>query len=305
MSEPRRIAYLIIAHVDAPHLARLVRALDDTGDIYVHLDAKADVEEFKRALVGGPEVVFIEPRVRISWASITQVNASLRLIRAVLDRRSDYCHLVLLSGTCYPLRPPRQIASYLCAHAGHEFIRYIDMRESPGHYLKLINAKWFKEPMYRGSRRPLVLADKAMRRGLNLLRLKNPRLPDIVPYHGSAFWALTPQFLRYAIDYVQANPAFYEMHRYTFSPDEFFYHTLMGNSEFRANATGLQPFQGRGTWRMANLHHIHPSLAKWYRLEDWDEVAKSDKFFLRKVTTPLSSSLLDRIDAELLGRGRT
>lgn len=304
-SEPRRIAYLVIAHFDPAHLARLVRALDDTGDVYVHVDGKVELSQFRDALAGGPPVHFIEPRVRVAWAGISQIDASLRMLRAVLDTGIDYGHLVMLSGTCYPLKPPRAIAAYLSAHAGHEFIRYIDMRQSPDHYMKLIEAKWFKEPFYAGSSRPLVLADKALRRGLNLLSLKNRRMPGIVPYHGSAFWAITPQCARYVVDYVQAHPEYYEMHRYTFSPDEFFYHTLIGNSPFQGNATGLQAFQGRGTWRMANLHHIHPSLAKWYRLEDWDEVSKSDKFFIRKVTTPLSSSLLDRIDAELLGRDRT
>ena len=33
-----RIAYIISAYKDAPHLARLVAALDDRADFYVHID---------------------------------------------------------------------------------------------------------------------------------------------------------------------------------------------------------------------------------------------------------------------------
>lgn len=32
-----RIAYIISAYKDAPHLARLVAALDDRADFYVHI----------------------------------------------------------------------------------------------------------------------------------------------------------------------------------------------------------------------------------------------------------------------------
>ena len=37
-----RIAYIISAYKDAPHLARLVAALDDRADFYVHIDLNAD-----------------------------------------------------------------------------------------------------------------------------------------------------------------------------------------------------------------------------------------------------------------------
>ena len=36
-----RIAYIISAYKDAPHLARLVAALDDRADFYVHIDLNA------------------------------------------------------------------------------------------------------------------------------------------------------------------------------------------------------------------------------------------------------------------------
>ena len=41
-----RIAYIISAYKDAPHLARLVAALDDRADFYVHIDLNADIHPF-------------------------------------------------------------------------------------------------------------------------------------------------------------------------------------------------------------------------------------------------------------------
>jgi hypothetical protein len=51
---------------------------------------------------------------------------------------------------------------------------------------------------------------------------------------------------------------------------------------------------------MANLHLIDPTLAKWFTIADREEVARSDRYFLRKVRTGASDELLDYIDAELL-----
>lgn len=92
------------------------------------------------------------------------------------------------------------------------------------------------------------------------------------------------------------------MNCHTFSPDEHYFHTLIGNSRFDAYADGLQDFQGVGTWRLANLHLIDPSLSKWFTLQDWDSIKNSDKLFVRKIRSLDGAELVDRIDKELLAQ---
>lgn len=123
-----------------------------------------------------------------------------------------------------------------------------------------------------------------------------------MPYFGSQWWALTPQCCQYMLNYVDLNPGFIKMNRQTFSPDEHFFHTLVGNSQFAAHSDGLQPFEGRGTWRLANLHLIHPSLAHIYVDNDYKDIIASGKFFVRKVTTSQSTPLLNRLD-DLIAAG--
>lgn len=52
-----RIAYILSAYKDAPHLARLIAALDDDADFYVHIDRKADDRPFRQLLEG--KVTFV------------------------------------------------------------------------------------------------------------------------------------------------------------------------------------------------------------------------------------------------------
>ena len=58
-----RIAYIISAYKDATHLARLVAALDDRADFYIHIDLNAHIHPFEDTL--GDKVTFV-PRLRIN-----------------------------------------------------------------------------------------------------------------------------------------------------------------------------------------------------------------------------------------------
>lgn len=84
----RRIAYILSAYTDAPHLARLVAALDDGGaDFYVHIDRKVDSRPFHRLLDG--KVTFV-PSHWISWGGWQQVEYQKELLAAVLHSGRDY-----------------------------------------------------------------------------------------------------------------------------------------------------------------------------------------------------------------------
>lgn len=295
----KKIGYLIAAHADPQQLNRLVNAIDYNSDIYIHIDAKSDIQQFKQA-VTSKSVVFLENRVIVSWAGISQVDATLRLIKVALNSGNDYSHLVLLSGTDYPIKKLEYINGFFNQNSGREIIRFIDMRESPQHYMKQLKFKWFKEPFYRGSYKAMVLLDKVIRRFANSLRLQNSWDETLVPYYGSNWWALTPECCKFILEYINDNRTYYEINKFSFAPDEHFFHTLVGNSVYALKSDGLQAYEGRGTSKLANFHIIHPSLAKWYDLADWDEVTASDKLFVRKVNSSKSKELLDRIDRELL-----
>ena len=90
------------------------------------------------------------------------------------------------------------------------------------------------------------------------------------------------------------------MNKYTFSPDEHYFHTIIGNSFFAKKSDGKMEFQGRGTWRLANYHIIDISLTKWFTLSDWTEIVNSEKLFVRKINSQTGSDLVVKIKSELL-----
>jgi hypothetical protein len=288
----KKLCYLILAHSDPQHLLELVSSLNYNALFYVHIDKKVDIEPFKKHLAT-TNINWVVNRQTVSWADISQVDATLSLIKEALTAEDEILRMILLSGACYPLKGPESIYSYFENNQQTEYIKYIDMRQSLNHYMHHIHQKWFKAPMYRGKNRFLTLLDKVGRAAFNKLHIKNRWNEDSIPYFGSQWWALTPLCCEYIIDFVTQNQWFYEMNKYTFSPDEHFFHTIIGNSHYNNLATGLQTFIGRGTSRLSNLHLIHPSLSKWYSLQDLKEIKSSDNLFIRKLNTTSSSDLVE------------
>lgn len=294
----KKIAYLILAHNDPTHLAALTSSINKFADIYVHVDAKVNLSKFV-TLCPAP-VKFIEDRVSVAWAGISMVDGLLNLIKAALPFSDFYTHFVFISGSDYPIKPEKEISDIFTANPGRQFIRYIDMRASPEHYLNLVNRKHFLEPFTTTSNKALSYIDKNFRRLLRKFKIYNKWNKTVIPYAGHTWCALTPECCNFILDYHNKNPWFYEMNKNTFAPDEHYFHTIIGNSPFAVSADGLLPYEGRGLWRLVNFHLICPTLQKWFTTEDWEQICTSDKLFVRKVNSENSSSLVKEINKKLM-----
>jgi hypothetical protein len=101
------------------------------------------------------------------------------------------------------------------------------------------------------------------------------------------------------LSFGEQHPEYEQFFRYTHCPEEHYFHTIVQNSHYASEAAAITPYTGRGMWKTANLHIIHPSLKKIYTLADLDEIRKSSRCFVRKVTTAFSTELLDQIDSDL------
>jgi hypothetical protein len=95
------LAAVILAHADPPMVRRLISALDGV-DIFLHCDRKAPGSYLAEMLDGAGTCVRLVPRRRTSWASWSLVEAELAGLRMALDQTAAE-HLVVLSGSCYPL----------------------------------------------------------------------------------------------------------------------------------------------------------------------------------------------------------
>src|SRR5260370_5981578 len=120
------IAYLILAHNNPGHLARLKQALaTENSAILIHIDKKADIRPFLE--IAGENVHFTTKRVPVYWGDYSQIEAILILVDTAMAASQRYDYLVLLSGSDYPLRTAAQLEAYFAKYRGSEFINMVAM----------------------------------------------------------------------------------------------------------------------------------------------------------------------------------
>lgn len=316
----QKLCYLILAYDDPVNLKRLVDRLrnKEEADFYIHIDKKSDIAPFVEALGSYPNVTFLENREKIYWGGFSIIKAEINLVRAALASGEDYLRYVLLSGSDYPIKSNQEIRRFFEENRGTEYIRAINLDQLEDKELFGIHIDRLQKHDYPWINNTGSYLFNRFRAGMNfLLRLfpmpKKYRHRKFDLYHGSQWWALTGDCLRELIQTYDANPEDYKNFEIGFASDEKFFHTLFFNSSFaRKNQVGGpdQPIAmkdrhagdtSRQTSLLANVHIIDPSMTKWFTLEDYPQIAASDKLFVRKVSTRHSMELLDKIDEELLG----
>ena len=292
----KKIAYLILAHTCPEQLERLVKACNYYSDFFIHIDLKSDISPFL-ALDLPSSTIFIKERVKVYWGGISQVLAILNLIKAALDNHQEYSHLVLLSGLDYPIKPAKKIHELLTSNPHKQYMKFMKIEDS-------VDRKFFRRYIFVEAL-PFIsnkfinrLIRKLMTYALYPIRIRPVK--NIIHCVGHAEWAITPECASYIVKYIEDNPQFMNFYRYSFCPDEQFFHTIVANSKFLSETDGIQKVTEGEIYQMANLHIIHPSLAKIYAEDDFAEIKNSDKLFVRKVTPYQSLGLMERIDQELL-----
>lgn len=301
----KRIAYIISAYKDAPHLARLVKALDAGADFYVHIDARADIAPFKEAL--GSKVTFV-PRHWVSWGGWEQVEYQKELLAAVVRSGVDYARVVCLSGQDYPLWSNGQIHRYFDEHKDTEFIAAMnltrcDNREQRSkielyHFFRDLpwNNLWLKNKFIVSSRCLMKLLPV---RKKDTLRIGENTEADI--YFGSDYWALTLPCARYVHDTLCKEYATLKAYFKTcFIPSELCVQTIVFNSPFAARAL-LHTEAYQGLFALTPLHYIrYGKEIKTMTMEDLPALRQSGKMFCRKVVSGRSDALVEHLHATVL-----
>lgn len=294
-----RIAYMISAYKDAPHLARLVTALAGKADFYVHVDRKADIRPFEEAL--GADVTFVR-RHWTSWGGWSQVEYQKELLAAVCASGVEYDRVVCLSGQDYPLWSNERIHAYFAAHPDTEFIMGEDLTHSPNRGLqtRIRNYHFFRDLPWGNLwwKNKFIVAARYL---MKWLPIRKPltvnidgREADV--FCGSDYWALTMPCARYVYRMLSTQPALTRYFRHSFVPSEMCVQTIVFSSPFAPNVV---PYDGRkGLFYLTPLHYlVYGKSIKVMTLADLAALKRFDRMFCRKVVSGVSDALVKVIDA--------
>lgn len=300
--EMNRIAYIISAYKDAPHLSRLIKALDEDADFYVHIDRKADSRPFKELLPEG-KVTFVQSHW-VSWGGWEQVEYQKELLAAVLHSGIEYTRIVCLSGQDYPLWPNRKIHRYFEEHRDTEFIMGMNLTRSADkrQIAKIVYYHFFRDLKWENLwlKNKFIVASRHLMKWLPIRKAPIVRIgnkeSDI--YCGSDYWGITLPCAQYVYEKLCTEKELVRYFKTSFVPSELCIQTLVFNSPFAARALSVEGGY-TGLSALTPLHYIiYGKSIKVLTLEDWSALQQSGKMFCRKVVSGASDSLVKTIETE-------
>jgi hypothetical protein len=288
-----RIAYLVFAYANPQLLKRAVEKLScEDCDFFIHIDQKSSMNGFSR--ISGENVYFSEKRIPVYWAEFSGIRAILLLVRQALEHSHTYDYCVLLSGSEYPLRSREYIHNFLQEHRGLEFMSIVKVpNEAAGKPLSRINTLRIPsdKPVRRSAVRVLAklgLAQRDYRKYLG----------NLEPYSGNTWWALSRKACEYILEFVERNQHVGEFFEGVFAPEEAFFHTILGNSEFRSRTRRNLVYED---WSKpgARPEMVRESHISWFESQDKvtfaDVYGSGELLFARKFSDD-RLDLVARID---------
>lgn len=299
--------YLILAHKNPLQLGRMIERLDDgASKFFIHLDAKTPIEPFAACLEGG-HIRFIEPRERCVWGDFSIVQATIHLMEAASKEQGVF---ILMSGQDYPIQSQGYINAFLENNKGFDFIEIEPLEEKwkpkmvkdkLEHYHILHSEERGHSNCYAPFAHCSVF--QKLRTLIHLLKgrlsRKNFRLLCSLPkrvapferqYAGSQFWAFSERTFYAVLHYIREHKAaLEEYYKYTSSPDEIYFHSVLMNLVAKDSTIKLKdPITYVNYFRKNNV----------FITEDFDKLTSAKgKLFARKFDTDIDIEILNKLDS--------
>ena len=306
-------AAVVLAHTDAPHLRRLVAALDGVP-IFLHCDAKTPAPVLAAMVERLPRNVTVLEQLPTSLASWSLVAAEIAGVRTALARtRAE--HIAILSGSDYPLVSMQVLVGELDAWRDQSYFWNQTMPFRPWD-----TSRHPDGGMWRLRRRFVMRHDQVV--FVRDVPLRWPflrvSLPTGIEPRASSQWKIYARHhAERLLDVVDTRPDLVRFWRSTLVPDESFMASILGSRAIMGEAA-VPPCWAHAWYIRWENGHVHPP---WLGHGDFDRLAAARwgdpvgpdeafrpwtaperpgrKLFARKFSSSVDPGVLGRIDAEL------
>lgn len=212
-----RSAILVLAYAAPDILALHARYLSGF-DFLVHVDAKADLDNFAPA-IGLPNVTLLPERLGVFWRGWSSVQAQMMLLRAAVARQYD--RVVMISDDSFTLRAPAPLQDALALPGERMEVRPApDFRDRYDRFFFQDSPATCRRG-YNGTDRAFRLEDLDALQAMAAL-MRQGKLPLETLYFGQAWWSLTRASALLVLDAFDNRPHLRESFRFSDCPDEHF-----------------------------------------------------------------------------------
>lgn len=266
-----KAAFMVLAHKSFEQIEYLIHALHHSAiDVYIHVDKKNEelYSQLLNKYKNSGRVYILKNRVAVNRGGLSVVEASLALMKEAAQKKYQYVSLI--SGQCFPIKSIEYILNFLEENEGNQ---YIEGGEIGPNFWRLKCFNFFSENKHNRKTIIRVLDNICRRPQKILIRRKNFKGFNL--YKGSTWFTITYDCLKYMLNHIDQNPIYLSDYRFSYCPDESFFHNLILNSEYKKNVINNDLMEI--DW----IHHYQGS-PRVYSVDDYGMLISSDKLFARK-----------------------
>ena len=307
------VAFIVLAHNDAPKVRRLLGALG-AADVFLHCDRRTTGAIANAMLPRSGGNIVAVPRVQakpFTWSLVEVELSGLRLALA----RSQAEHIVVMSGACYPLVSLEELSVEMEGWRGRSRFELNPLPYKPW------NTRWHRDGgSWRFCRRFAMRHGRLLTVGRVPFIVGRRQVPRELLLHASAHWKIYSRIHAKALlQALDANPEQVRFWRGAYAPEEACAASLLRSPAFVGDLSDTVvddlPWFIRWPTQPPKAHPV------WLGPEDFDRLAVARsaaprdplrtiattersgfrKLFARKVGSA-ATGLLDRIDEELRGK---
>jgi hypothetical protein len=276
-----RVAHLILAHAHPAQLDRLIKRLNHVnGYVFIHLDAKIDIDPFLFLEKKHTNCVLLKDRYSINWGGYSMIHATLRSMEAILKSHS-FDFIQLMSGSDYPTKPIADYHEMLYRHKGKSFMEVVDD-----------HSDWSKDSKDKITYYHLV--DKRfpgrywVQWSINGIAPRR-RFPSELVFKGRSQWmTLDHAHVQYVLDFEKNNPKIIRYFKYTWGADEYFFQSILYASPFRKDL-----INNNWNYILWTKGKASPEILT---ISDLPQLLEHPSFFGRKFDPNKSKELMDELD---------
>jgi len=286
-------AILITAYKNYHHLEEIIHYFDGNFELFIHLDKKSKISDIELATLRKYDTVkLVLQKYKVNWGGFNHLKSILFLVeQALKSPENQYFHLI--TGQDFPIKTGAYFMEFFEKNKNSEFIENFNFPDAksgwPGNngldrieYYNFHDVWNFKiHKQYEKIAFALQLQKRlGFKRGISS---KMPKL-----YGGSTYWSLSRECLEYVVAFTKKNKWVLNRFKYTLCAEEFYFQTLIMNSNFATKVIN------------DNLRHIdwvarngnNPAVLDE---TDFEKLKKTNAIFARKFDYPQSVVLLNKI----------
>lgn len=289
MSSTQRTAFILQIHKNPSQVNKFIYQLvaEDQADVYIHID-KRQHATMKDELTQSKNVKVLEQSIICEWGDFSQIDTTILLLREVLASGQLYDFVCLRSGQ--DLLVKEGFKNFLVENKGKVFMEFFGITwKNKGamkmNWPKITRRRYTTAHPFRIYRRILkALYDK----GINLFPNRNFWPEEYDFYCGSQWFTIPIEVAKYIIDFLDANQWYYEYFKDTYTPDEWFFHTLLMNSPYKSSIVNNNLLYLRMGEKLSERNS-----PVYLTKEDIPFIESSSRYFARKFDDRMDYSVID------------